>query len=49
MPETIKKALLLEPALESYEFSKFSNTFPVEKPFKFNPLKKPTKCVRDVY
>ena len=44
MPETIKKeALQLEPALGSYEASKFSNTFPMEKPFKYKSLKLPTK------
>ena len=37
MLETIKeKAPLLEPAFKSH------NTFPVEKPFRFNPLKEPT-------
>ena len=43
MHETIKKkALQLEPVLGSYGAFKFSHTFPVEKPFKYNPLKVPS-------
>ena len=40
MPEVIKqKVLQLEPVLGSYGACKFSHTFPVEKPFNYNPLK----------
>ena len=43
MPETIiKEALQLEPAPGSYGAFKFSHTFPMEKPFKYNPLKLPS-------
>jgi len=36
---TMKKVLLLEPLWENYEALNFSNTFPTEKPFNYNPLK----------
>ena len=43
MPETIKQEVLqLEPVLERYGACKFSHTFPMEKPFKFYPLKLPS-------
>jgi len=43
MPETIKQiALQLEPVLGSYGACKFSHTFPVEKPFNYNPLNLPS-------
>jgi len=39
MAYTVKqKALLLELLWEKYEVLKFSNTFPIEKPFNYNPL-----------
>ena len=42
MPERIKQeALQLEPVLGSYEAFNFSHTFPMEKPFNYNPLKLP--------
>ena len=57
MPETIKqkaikqKTLQLEPVLESYGPCKFSHTFPMEKPFNYNPLKLASKhnYVYDMY
>ena len=40
MPKTIKEEVLqLEPVLESCRACKFSHTFPMEKPFKYSPLK----------
>jgi len=40
MPYTMKeKALLLETLGKNYEASKFSNTFPMERPFNYNALK----------
>jgi len=40
MPQTMsEKALLLEQLQKKYEALKFCNTFPMEKPFKYNPLK----------
>ena len=44
MPEMMKQeALQLEPVLGSYEACKFSHTFPMEKPFNYNPLKLPSE------
>ena len=40
IPEMMKQELLqLEPVLGSYGDSKFSHTFPTEKPFNYSPLK----------
>ena len=38
-----QEALQLEPVLGSYEACKFSHTFPMEKPFNYNPLKLPSE------
>ena len=44
MPEMIKlKALQLESVLGSYGAFKFSNTFPMDKPFNYKPLKLPSE------
>ena len=43
IPEIIKqKALQLELVLGSYKACKFPHTFPMEKPFIYNPLKLPS-------
>ena len=43
MPEMIKQeALQLELVMESCGACKFSHTFPMEKPFKYSPLKSPS-------
>ena len=48
MPETIKYiALQLEPIQGSYEASKFSHTFPEEKPFNYKVTE--LTYVYDVY
>ena len=50
MPETIKQeALQLEPLLESCGACKFPHTFPMEKPFKYSPLKLPSQHMSMTY
>ena len=44
MPETIKqKVLQLGSFLGSNGFRKFSHTYPMEKPFNYEPLKLPSR------